>query len=484
MADFNFRRKDLDDRSEVARRIMGNAPQGLKTSASTRTNGNPNDVTLFSMSQILMGSPALRNEAEILTAIQHKVTAGLTLITDQLGNIPGLSGLVPDYLSDIVSGASPDAKSAEFSIKNSEGNIPEFTGTFPTESEPFIRDVVSIAKSDVDYKEEPTGSNKQKFATNVGSVNGKPWAMTFIRSALKDAEIPQDGLLSDHPQESYDLAESVGRTGDIPRVGAIAMMNFSGGVSTTKGDTSGVRVDHAGLVIAVESETVRTVEGDVSAASSVMQKGVWVKEKVRKKKDIVAYLYPVYPDGESIGFPVPDDEPGKATGGKVDPGPVVRGSAYSWIKNYQGATYDSGGEAPGARALMDYVTEKFPLSDDSFGIYNYRHIGNDPSKPLSVHSEGRALDIKVPETTDGKSTGDRIFMLLASNAPELGIQAIAWYSQWFSAKSPDGRGHSDHFDHLHVELTREAGGALTDESVANILSRPAFTPIAGGGVQE
>lgn len=485
MADFNFRINQLDDRSEVAKRIMGNTPQGLTTSASKRTNGDPRDITLFTMSQVLMGEPALKDQREILATVQQKVLGGLTSLVSSLGDIPGLDGLVPDFLQDLVNGADANPK---FSIKDAQGNVPPFSGSdFPNGTQSFINKVSSLAKGEVGYSEEPAGSNRQKFSKNTGAADGIPWAMIFIKSIFKDAEIPQMGLIVDDVQNSFDSGWSVDRTGDVPLVGAIAFFNFSGAIGPKESAgglaRSGVGVDHAGIVVAVEKDIIRTVEGDASDATGGTQKGIWVKEKRRNKKDVVGYLYPVYPDGEAIAYPPTPEEEGQdqtpQPGDGLGSGGIGTGT-YSF-HNWEAATYDSKGPMPGATALLNYLMETFP-GTFSLGIYNYRRVRGGSS--LSIHSEGRAIDLGVQVNDEGKRLGDSVFRLIAPNAIELGIQAIAWYERWWSASSPDSRGHNNHFDHLHIELTRNAGANLTREKIEAAVTTQTFSPVAGGGFLE
>lgn len=125
---------------------------------------------------------------------------------------------------------------------------------------------------------------------------------------------------------------------------------------------------------------------------------------------------------------------------------------------YQPATTPSGGPTPGALALRDYARS---LGFGDAGIYNNRPVRGGTS--LSVHAEGRAIDITMGRRSVADLTAF-INQLIAN--PALGIQQVIWQRQYWR---PDTgwrpyRGVNPHTDHAHIELTREAAGSLTVES--------------------
>lgn len=134
---------------------------------------------------------------------------------------------------------------------------------------------------------------------------------------------------------------------------------------------------------------------------------------------------------------------------------------------YQRAT-ECTGEQPGTRVLLDYCEARWPHVW-SKGIYVCRNIrGSATSK--SVHSEGRAVDIGVNEdTNEGLRIGDDIAAWLTGHAPTIGVQYLIWNGRSWR---PDRgwrpyRGTSNHRDHLHVELTREAAALLTVDALSS-----------------
>ena len=124
--------------------------------------------------------------------------------------------------------------------------------------------------------------------------------------------------------------------------------------------------------------------------------------------------------------------------------------------------YDCSGQAmPGARALLAWLLKAYP-STSSLGIYNCRNVRGGTS--MSIHACGRAVDLKVPMINNrGTPLGHSIVNQLAAEGKRLGIQAIIYDREIWSARSPDGRyygGTAPHYDHIHIELNKNAGSKL------------------------
>lgn len=102
-----------------------------------------------------------------------------------------------------------------------------------------------------------------------------------------------------------------------------------------------------------------------------------------------------------------------------------------------------------------------PAGAGSYGIYNCRPIA--PGAPeLSIHAEGRALDLSVPE---GGALGDVVLERLLAAAGRLGLQRIIYWGQQYDRHSPLGTpygGDNPHLNHLHIEQTRDAAATLTE----------------------
>lgn len=150
------------------------------------------------------------------------------------------------------------------------------------------------------------------------------------------------------------------------------------------------------------------------------------------------------------------------------------------FKSWSGATRCTSGPQPGAVALMKVLLAKHPKGR-SLGIFNCRTVRG--GSTTSLHGEGRALDIGFPmKNGRGSDAGYALVRRVGNHGAALGVQAIIYDRKIWSAKSPGGRyysGSAPHYDHVHIELTREAARTLTTEKVRRILgsgSKPKPAP--------
>lgn len=137
----------------------------------------------------------------------------------------------------------------------------------------------------------------------------------------------------------------------------------------------------------------------------------------------------------------------------------------NWATPYESASRCTGTARPGARALLAWALEVYrDRGAYSLGIYNCRTVRG--GSTTSLHGEGRAVDLGLPLGPDGRGTplGRAIVAQLGAHGARLGVQAIVYDRTVWSAKSPAGRpygGTHPHYDHLHIELTRQAADRLT-----------------------
>lgn len=156
---------------------------------------------------------------------------------------------------------------------------------------------------------------------------------------------------------------------------------------------------------------------------------------------------------------------------------------------YEYATHCTGGPQPGAVALMSWINRNYPKSKN-WGIYNCAKIPG--SSSLSIHSEGRALDVGYA-LVNGKANPDgyKLFAHLKAHAAELGIQGIIW-DRKISTNRGDDRPYGGgpdvtqaHVNHLHIEMTRAAARSLTYAKISQIMGNVSdFNPgddYFGGG---
>lgn len=135
--------------------------------------------------------------------------------------------------------------------------------------------------------------------------------------------------------------------------------------------------------------------------------------------------------------------------------------------SYQVATRCTGSASAGSRALMKWAMLA-GLTDVNMGIYSCRPIRGGGAR--SLHSEGRAGDHGVKSL----AKGHRLVQTLRPHARALGIQCMIFDRRIWSAKSPGRngrayRGVNPHYDHVHIELTRNAAGRLTLATLRSVL---------------
>lgn len=142
----------------------------------------------------------------------------------------------------------------------------------------------------------------------------------------------------------------------------------------------------------------------------------------------------------------------------------------------------SGREQPGTRVLLETLTDAFSAS--SLGIYNCRQSTGGAG--LSVHAEGRALDLRPDDWSAdyASAIGNNVLVALGENAEALGIQRVIWWEHIYDEDSPLGRpyrGSSPHHDHLHIEQTWDAARTL-DRARAEALLLPPHDPSPEDGM--
>jgi len=139
------------------------------------------------------------------------------------------------------------------------------------------------------------------------------------------------------------------------------------------------------------------------------------------------------------------------------------------------ATTATTGPQPGAVNLYRFILadDRWPAAT-GLGIYNNRLVRN--GRSLSVHAEGRALDIGFPvERPDGHPEGNELADLLIEKHLELGVQQVIWARRiWSNYRADEGwrkfSGTSGyHYNHIHLELHRNAAQYLTTSMIEEAL---------------
>lgn len=137
----------------------------------------------------------------------------------------------------------------------------------------------------------------------------------------------------------------------------------------------------------------------------------------------------------------------------------------------------SGGPQLGTVDLLKYLMLKFP-GTTSMGIYNCRESSGGGG--FSVHSDGRAIDLRIPLVFGQANTalGDPIVVFLDEFAYEFGIHGQIWNEVRYDFTTPRGReytGPHPHHDHNHIEQRTTHATTLRFKDYVEI----AGTPIGG-----
>ncbi|MCC6877085.1 MAG: hypothetical protein IT378_22460 [Sandaracinaceae bacterium] len=153
--------------------------------------------------------------------------------------------------------------------------------------------------------------------------------------------------------------------------------------------------------------------------------------------------------------------------GSVEQAGDTQHVGYTGAGPWRGTSGCGGGMRPGTAVFRDFLRASFPQIS-SIGGYSCRPIvGN--SSAMSVHATGRALDVMI-RTHNGSADndlGDPIAHWLIEHAEHIGIQLIIWDRSTWNASRRAGDKHNaytgqhPHHDHLHVELSVDAGEGRT-----------------------
>jgi hypothetical protein len=136
------------------------------------------------------------------------------------------------------------------------------------------QNVINIAAREVGTKEAQ--GNKTKYGRWYG-LDGNPWCAMFLSWCFYQAGIPQTASTSKgfaYTPSGAAWYQRLGRWGATPKVGAVVFFKFP----------PSTRINHVGLVVAVNGKVIDTIEGNTSD-------GVFRR---RRSSGIVGYGYPTY----------------------------------------------------------------------------------------------------------------------------------------------------------------------------------------------
>lgn len=150
---------------------------------------------------------------------------------------------------------------------------------------------LTAARADLGYTENPPGSNRTKYGKWYGA-DGQPWcdmAQSYWADKAGNASVV--GRFAYTPSHAAWF-QSKGRwhTGRDARVGDLVFYNFGAG-----------RIHHVGIVEAVQSAGIVTIEGNTSAGNNA--NGGQVQRRFRSwDVGIVGFGRPAYSTSTSGGF--------------------------------------------------------------------------------------------------------------------------------------------------------------------------------------
>jgi hypothetical protein len=154
--------------------------------------------------------------------------------------------------------------------------------------------VVSIAKSQVGYKEGYSGghwNNIEKYAGQVPGLawaNGQPWCAVFVSWVAMRA-----GVASLYPRTASVAAaaswwKNAGRWSEYPAIGAQVIYGGSA---------------HTGVCVGYDATSIQVVEGNTNNDGSAEGNGVYLKTRLRNSTWITGYGVPKFPDGITSADP-------------------------------------------------------------------------------------------------------------------------------------------------------------------------------------
>lgn len=103
------------------------------------------------------------------------------------------------------------------------------------------------------------------------------------------------------------------------------------------------------------------------------------------------------------------------------------------------------------RARHGYVVNP-PYPDGDSGMYNCRHIGNDPERPMSVHAWAGAIDVNWNSNPDGSRLITDMPKPMRDDLHALRTRAGAPVFRWGGDWDRDPRTDHSYYDAMHWEL--------------------------------
>lgn len=149
---------------------------------------------------------------------------------------------------------------------------------------PKASDILTIARTELGYTENPQGSNRTKYGKWFG-MDGNPWCMMFVQWCF--AQAGADDLLPNTTTASCGTmmraAQAAGCwvTGDY-RPGDVVIYDFPGGAAT----------DHTGIVESTTASGIIAIEGNTGSGNDA--NGGQVQRRPRSSEYIKGAVRPQF----------------------------------------------------------------------------------------------------------------------------------------------------------------------------------------------
>lgn len=161
------------------------------------------------------------------------------------------------------------------------------------------QDVITLARSQVGYREGRSAdghwNNVQKYSGEVpglGWSNGFAWCAVFASWLFHRLGI--DAPITAACATGVAWWKARHRWSEYPAIGAQVFFGAGGGV-------------HTGVVIAYDTVTITTIEGNTNDSGSAEGNGVYIKTRHRRDPYVCGYGYPAYPEGITSADPAWQD---------------------------------------------------------------------------------------------------------------------------------------------------------------------------------
>lgn len=149
--------------------------------------------------------------------------------------------------------------------------------------------LIELLRSQVGYHEgrdnDGDWNNMQKYSPAVPGLEwsqGQAWCATFASWAyLNSGTVPGSFPVTASVYEAMNWYKDHNRWSEYPSVGAQIIMGGS---------------VHTGIVIAVQDDTVTTIEGNTNNQGSPQGDGVYVRTRVRRDPYVTGYGSPTFPE--------------------------------------------------------------------------------------------------------------------------------------------------------------------------------------------